>query len=273
MNKEQTNMKQEETKGILSRMYGDFVQVPHSWYGLCRKYAIPKEVKEFTGKKENTIELNPMEINVLAYLGNYEKCYVPNGKIADVFNVKKQTIEKYIKELRWVGFIKTFETKDNPTHTERRNIYVQHDAIKAVLKSEANPYTVPYERKISYECKVPYRCDEDTLHSSCDYLTDVMQAPYEHNANKKVLESIKKNKKYTASPIKENSSLIVPSEQPVKEKIRTYDEIPESEHYDIYMACEESNNDYQKVAEEHNATTDAVKRIDSKYLKPEDTFA
>ena len=43
-----------------------------------------------------------------------------------------------MKELRWVGFIKTFESKDSPNHTERRDIYVQHDAIKAVLKSNSN---------------------------------------------------------------------------------------------------------------------------------------
>ena len=57
-----------------------------------------------------------------------------------------------MKELRWVGFIKTFETKDNSNYTNRRDTYVQHDAIKAVLESEDNPYIVPYIRKVPSEC-------------------------------------------------------------------------------------------------------------------------
>lgn len=94
-----------------------------------------------------------------------------------------------------------------------------------------------------------------------------------NNNSETTTETSRDSSSETASPIKENSSLIVPSEQPVKEKIRTYDEIPESEHYDIYMACKKNNKNYQKVAEDFSTTPDVVKRIDSKYLKPEDTFA
>lgn len=139
-------------KEKMNTMYGNYIPVPHSWYRLCRKYIIPTEVKEFKDKKENSIELNPMEINVLAYLANYEECYASNGTIADVFKLKKKTIEKYMKELRWVGFIKTFEDRENDTYTERRNIYVQHDAIKKALEFNGDKYIIPY------------KCNQSTLH-------------------------------------------------------------------------------------------------------------
>lgn len=181
-------------KGKMYEMYGNYVPVPHSWYGLCRKYIIPKEVKEFKDKKENSIELNPMEINVLAYLANYDECYVANGTIAEVFKLKKKTIEKYMKELRWVGFIKTFENKENPTYTDRRNIYVQHDAIKKVLEFEGDIYKVPYECGVS-NGKLPSICNLSTLHVECDYPTNVTKVPSTCKTNKKRLENIINNNK------------------------------------------------------------------------------
>lgn len=185
-------------KGKMYNMYGNYVQVPYSWYGLCRKYIIPTEVKEFKDKKENCIELNPMEINVLAYLANYEECFVSNSVIAEVFNVKKKTIEKYMKELRWVGFIKTYESKDNPTYTDRRDIYVQHDAIKKVLEIEGNVYIVPYECGVSNN-EAPYKRNLSTLRTEGNYPTDVTEVPYICETNKKGLENIKINKNNDAS--------------------------------------------------------------------------
>lgn len=190
--------KEPNEKGKMYDMYGNYVPVPYSWYRLCRKYIIPKEVKVFTDKKENSIELNPMEINVLAYLANYDECYASNGNIAEVFQLKKQTIEKYMKELRWVGFIKTFETKDSPTHTSRRDTYVQHDAIKAVLESEDNPYIVPYECKAPDTCNIPSECNAGTLQTSCKYPTDVMQVYDVCEANKKEIKNIIKYNKEDA---------------------------------------------------------------------------
>ena len=190
--------KEIETKEKMYKMYGNYVQVPYQWYKLCRKYIIPKEVKEFTNKKENTIELNPMEINVLAYLSGFDECYITNNTLSEVFKVKKQTIEKYMKELRWVGFIKTFESKDNPMYTDRRDIHVQHNAIKAALENESNPYIVPYECKVRDEQRVPYECHASTLQMDGDYLTDVMQVPYICNTNKNKLEYIKINNKDVA---------------------------------------------------------------------------
>lgn len=124
---------------FLYEQYGNFVQVPYSWYRLCRKYIIPYEVADLKNK-DNSLTLNVAEINVLAYLANYDECYVSNGMIANIFDVKKHTIEKYIRELRWVGFIKTYESKESPIYTLRRNIYVQHDVIKAVLENDDDPY-------------------------------------------------------------------------------------------------------------------------------------
>ena len=190
--------KEQKKKGKMYDMYGNYVQVPYSWYGLCRKYIIPKEVKEFRGKSVNCIELNPMEINVLAYLANYEECFVSNTAIAEVFNVKKKTIEKYMKELRWVGFVKTYENKDNPTYTDRRDIYVQHDAIKKVLEFEGDIYHVPYECWVSNN-EVPYKRNLSTLQMKGDYPTDVTEVPYTCETNKKELEYIKINKNNVAS--------------------------------------------------------------------------
>jgi DNA-binding MarR family transcriptional regulator len=190
--------KESKEKGKMYEMYGNYVQVPYSWYGLCRKYIIPKEIKVFNDKKENCIELNPMEINVLAYLANYDECYVTNNTIAEVFNVKKKTIEKYIKELRWVGFIKTFENKDIPTYTDRRDIYVQHDAIKKVLEYDGDIYHVPYECGVSTE-EVPYECNLSTLQTEGNYPTDVTEVPYTCETNNNKLEYIKINKNKVAS--------------------------------------------------------------------------
>ena len=71
----------EKEKGKLFKMYGHFVQVPHIWYKLCRKYEIPKEIVTLKNK-DNTIDINPMEINVLAYLAGYEDCYPANKQMA-----------------------------------------------------------------------------------------------------------------------------------------------------------------------------------------------
>lgn len=138
------NKERNELSGILSKTYGAFVQVPYSWYKLCRKYIVPENKKKFTDNGKGIVHLNLAEINVLAYLGNFTECYPTNGMIAEVFNVRKHTIEKYIKELKLVGFIKTHEVKDSPTHTKRRTIYVQHDTIQEVISSEANPYIIPH---------------------------------------------------------------------------------------------------------------------------------
>lgn len=179
-------------KGKMYDMYGNYVPVPYTWYGLCRKYIIPKEVKEFKDKKENSIELNPMEINVLAYLANYDDCYAANGTIAEVFKLKKKTIEKYMRELRWVGFIKTFENKEYPTYTDRRNIFVQHDAIQKVLDFKGDIYKVPYECGVSND-KVPSTCNQDTLQMLPNHPTDVTKVPSTCGVNKKGLENIKLN--------------------------------------------------------------------------------
>lgn len=206
-------------KGKMYNMYGNYVQVPYSWYGLCKKYIIPKEIKEFKDKKENCIELNPMEINVLAYLANYEECYVSNGIIAEVFNVKKKTIEKYMKELRWVGFIKTFENKDVPTYTDRRDIYVQHDAIRKVLEYDGDIYSVPYECGVS-ETEVPYECNLSTLQTEGNNPTDVTEVPYICETNKKELENIKINKNNDA----EDKSSSSGSDEPQPKTELTYDD-------------------------------------------------
>ena len=203
-------------------MYGNYVSVPHSWYRLCRKYIIPKEIKEFKDKRDNSIELNPMEINVLAYLANYDECYVANGTIAEVFKLKKKTIEKYMKELRWVGFIKTFENKENPTYTDRRNIYIQHDAIKKVLEYDSYIYMVPYECGVSND-EVPSTCNLNTLQMECNYPTNVTLVPSTCKTNKKELKYIKNNnkEKVADAPNDEDksSSHASDDEKPIKSKI------------------------------------------------------
>ena len=182
----------EKEKGRLSKMYGNFVQVPYVWYGLCRKYEIPKEVAVLKNKG-NTIELNPMEINVLAYLAGYDECYPTNKQLSALFQVGISTIEKYLKELRWVGFIKTFEEKKESTYTDRRNIYIQYDIINAVLKSESNPY----------KCMVPtndnpYECMDEPIQTNGTTHTNEWIDPYMLATNKKELEIIKKNNKENA---------------------------------------------------------------------------
>ena len=187
----------EKEKGRLSKMYGHFVQVPYVWYGLCRKYEIPKEIATLK-TRGNTIDLNPMEINVLAYLANYTECYPSNKQIAEIFQVGTSTIEKYLKELRWVGFIKTFESKNVPNHTDRRNIYIQFDVINDVLASESNPYKCMVHS--NGKSTNPYECMDHTIQTNGISHTDVWDNPYKLATNKKVLESIRKNNKEMAPP-------------------------------------------------------------------------
>lgn len=221
-------------KGKMYEMYGNYVQVPYCWYGLCRKYIIPKEVKEFKGKEVNCIELNPMEINVLAYLANYDECYVTNNTIAEVFNVKKKTIEKYIKELRWVGFIKTFENKDIPTYTDRRDIYVQHDAIKKVLEFDGDIYHVPYECGVSND-EVPYKRNLSTPQMEGNYPTDVTEVPYICETNNNKLEYIKINKNKVASL--QNASL---------DEIDFKSKVPGMSNEKVKKAIDKNFKDYKR---------------------------
>ncbi len=187
-------------QGRVSKMYGNFVQVPYVWYGLCRKYEIPKEIAVLK-TKNNTVELNPMEINLLAYLAGYEDCYPTNKQMAALFKVGTSTIEKYLKELRWVGFIKTFEEKNNPTHTDRRKIYVQLNMINKVLESESNPYKC----MVSQEDH-PYECMGQPIQTNGSTHTDVWDNPYMLAVNNKELESIRKNNKEVANaPIVANA--------------------------------------------------------------------
>lgn len=259
--------KQSETKGILSKMYGEFVQVPHSWYKLCRKYVVPEEMKSLTDGGRGVVNLNLAEINVLAYLGNFTECYPTNNMIAAIFKVQKHTIEKYIKELRVVGFIKTYETKDNPTHTKRRTIYVQHDVIQEVLKSEADPYIIPHEQRVSHECEVSHECDASTSQTECRYPTNVTLVPHKCETNKKVLERIRKNKKETASPIKEDSSINTPTEQPIKKK-----DLSELDGYTVYRGVEKHGTDFLLLADQYNKdgfsiTAEQVKNVYYDYLE------
>ena len=182
-------------KGRVSKMYGNFVQVPYVWYRLCRKYEIPKEIVDLK-KKTNTIEINPMEINVLAYLANFESCYPSNKQLADIFQVGISTIEKYLKELRWVGFIKTFEEKGEPTYTDKRNIYVQFDVIDKVLRSQDNPYICMVATEDH-----PYECMVEPIQTNGLTHTNVGEHPYILATNKKALENIKKNNKETVSSL------------------------------------------------------------------------
>lgn len=179
----------EKEKGRLSKMYGNFVQVPYVWYQLCRKYEIPKEIATLKNK-DNTIDLNPMEINVLAYLAGYEDCYPANKQMAALFQVGVSTIEKYLKELRWVGFIKTFEEKKESTHTDKRKIYVQFDVINEVLKSKSNPYKC----MVSSECN-PYECMAEPIQTNGTTHINVGDDPYTLATNKKELENIRNNYK------------------------------------------------------------------------------
>ena len=233
--------KEQKKKGDMYEMYGNFVRVPYQWYKLCRKYIIPKELKEFKGKATNCIELNPMEINVFAYLANYDECFVSNNSIAEVFNVKKKTIEKYMKELRWVGFIKTFESKDNPTYTDRRDIYVQHDAIKKVLEFEGDIYNVPYECGVSDD-EVPYKRNLSTLQTEGNYPTDVTEVPYTCKTNKKELEYIKINKNNDD----EDKSSSLGSDEPQQKTETTY-----SDRYTlVHQSPQTDLNIYKDITEQ-----------------------
>ena len=235
----------EEEKGKLYEMYGHYLRVPHVWYKLCRKYEIPKEVT-ILKTKDNTITLNPMEVNVLAYLAGYnidddKKCYPGNSKLAEVFQVGISTIEKYLKELRWVGFIKTFEEKSSSTYTERRNIYVQFDVIDKVLASENDPY-----KCMAYSEDNPYECMDKPIQTEGLTHINEWEEPYECMTNKKELKSIKKDYK---------------SE---KKNIIYYDDLSDAAKESIYstiiFTCDYKNN-FEKTSAKYKIPREDLKRI------------
>lgn len=250
MNKEQSI----KEKGKLYDMYGNFVQVPYVWYKLCRKYEIPKEVAVLK-TKGNTIEINPMEINVLAYLAGYnlepdKECFPGNVKLATTFDVGLSTIEKYLKELRWVGFIKTFEEKSTPVHTDRRTIYVQFDVINSVLESESNPYKCMVPSKC-----MPYEHMDKPIQTNGITHTDRGENPYELATYNKELERIRKNNKDTAPP-KDNNSFITPDGDATKEK-RSLSDISDQECQEMFDKYN-SGQTMEELMEEYNTSWDVV---------------
>ena len=112
--------------------YGKFIKIPYSWTRLCKKYLI----KNRKGEDQNiTINLN--EIYLLARIAGWndsgKECIETNASFAESLNVSIDTIKKYIRELRLVGLIKTYEEKDTPTHTSKRILYVQYQMIDELL--------------------------------------------------------------------------------------------------------------------------------------------
>ena len=146
-----------------------------------------------------------------------------------------------MKELRWVGFIKTFESKENPTYTDRRDIYVQHDAIRKVLEYEGDTYNVPYECGVS-KGEVPYTCNLSTPQTEGGYPTDVTEVPYTCETNKKELEYIKINNNNDA----EDKSSSSGSDEPQPET-----EINYNERYSlVHQAPQTDLNIYKDITEQ-----------------------
>lgn len=114
----------------LYSVYGNFNLVPHIWYKLCGRYHISEEIAKLP-TKNNTVEINAAEINVLAYIASYEVCYASNSQLASLFNVEIKTIEKYIRKLRLVGFVKSYDQKFDDR--SRRHMYVQFNVINDIL--------------------------------------------------------------------------------------------------------------------------------------------
>lgn len=114
------------------KSYGGFVRIPYTWLKMCKKYSL---VNEEGVEQKITINLN--EIFLLARIAGWndqgKDCTETNNNLAEVLNVSVDTIKKYIKELRLVGLIKTYEEKDTPVHTSKRTIYIQYDVIDKIL--------------------------------------------------------------------------------------------------------------------------------------------
>lgn len=112
--------------------YGGFVRIPYAWLKMCKKYLI---VNQEGIEQKITINLN--EIFLLARIAGWndqgKDCTETNNSLAEILNVSVDTIKKYIKELRLVGLIKTYEEKDTPIHTSQRTIYIQYDVIDKIL--------------------------------------------------------------------------------------------------------------------------------------------
>ena len=112
--------------------YGKFIKIPYSWTQLCKKYLVTNKKGEY---QNVTINLN--EIYLLARIAGWDdsgkECTETNASLAENLNVSIDTIKKYIRELRLVGLIKTYEEKDTPTHTSKRILYVQYQMIDKLL--------------------------------------------------------------------------------------------------------------------------------------------
>lgn len=116
----------------LLKNYGDSILIPNNWFKLCREYHIKTD-----DKKEKNIIINHSEIIFLAMIARYneqgKECTESNQKLSNILNVSIDTIKKYLRELRLVGLIKTYEEKETSIHTPKRIIYVQYDIINEIL--------------------------------------------------------------------------------------------------------------------------------------------
>ena len=175
--------------------YGGFVRIPYGWLKMCKKYS----VKNQEGVNKNiTINLN--EVFLLARIAGWndqgKDCTETNNSLAEVLNVSVDTIKKYIKELRLVGLIKTYEEKDTPMHTSQRTIYIQYDVIDEILGMNIS------SDDSEVGTNVPTGGDECTQLES----TNVPSSGYEHtpNKNNKIKNNSYNKEEHQNSKVEEN---------------------------------------------------------------------
>lgn len=120
------------TKG--TAQYGNFVRIPYAWFNLRGKYEVPEEKRK---TNDDMVNITDGEVCLLARIAGWndsgKECMETNGDLAEYLNVSVSTVKRYLHNLRMIGFIKTYEEKDDPVHTSNRVIYVQYDLVDKKL--------------------------------------------------------------------------------------------------------------------------------------------
>jgi hypothetical protein len=107
-------------------------------------YDLFKLVGKHTINKNETIIIGYPEVcllNIIIQLGNIKEntqCTMKNSNFAEILNAKERQIQVYLKHLKDLGIISTFEDRLKGTKhmTTKRTIYVKYDRIKELTTCE-----------------------------------------------------------------------------------------------------------------------------------------
>lgn len=132
-------------------------------------------------------------LNIIIQLGNIKEktnCTMKNSNFAEILNAKERQVQVYLKHLKDLGIISTFEDRLKGTKhmTTKRTIYVKYDRIKELTTCEiAQVVSEPHvDLGINDTCNLvsttreiadPYRDNNNDIYndniSTCDLVKEI----------------------------------------------------------------------------------------------------